>query len=80
MATIPGIPCGPINDIAAVCADAQVKARNMIVPVAGQEGLKVAGNPIKNSAFDDPGERPAAPLLDQNRAALVAEFADPPTV
>ena len=72
-----GIPAGPINDIAAVCADPQVAARNMIVPVAGQEGLKVAGNPIKNSAFDDPGTRPGAPLLDQHRAALVAEFVDP---
>ena len=49
------IPCGPINDIAQVLADPQVRARNMVVPVDDDrlDGFAVAGNPIKLSAFPD---------------------------
>src|SRR5262245_35108958 len=67
------VPCGPINDIAAIANDPQVRARNMIVaiedPAAGP--LKLAGNPIKLSAFPDPSSRPAAPALDGDRAEIL---------
>lgn len=36
--------------------------------------LRIAGNPIKMSAFPDPPDRPAAPALDADRAALLAEL------
>jgi CoA:oxalate CoA-transferase len=42
-------------------------------PVAGS--VRMAGNPIKLSAFTDPSVRPPAPDLDADRAAIVAEFA-----
>ncbi len=68
-----GVPCGPINDIAQVVADEHVNARNMIIrshdPTAGE--VRMAGNPIKLSAFDDPRERPAAPELDADRDAIL---------
>jgi len=71
-----GVPCGPINDVAAVAADPQVRARNMIVdlddPAAGP--LKLAGNPIKLSAFPDPPTRPAAPALDGDRQNILREL------
>lgn len=60
-----GIPCGPINDIAAVMADPGVSARNMIVTVDLPDGstLEMAGNPVKVSGYADPDARAAAPDL-----------------
>jgi len=71
-----GIPAGPINDIAAVAADAQVQARNMIVDIddPAVAPLKLAGNPIKLSAFPDPSRRAAAPALDADRTRIVREL------
>ena len=70
-----GIPCGPINDIAAVLADPQVAARNMIIETREADGtvLQMAGNPIKLSGFEDPKERTAAPELDADRSSLLAK-------
>ena len=71
-----GVPCGPINTVDQVVVDPQVLARNMMVsahdPVAGE--VRMAGNPIKLSAYDDPAVRPPAPDLDGDRAAVVGEF------
>jgi CoA:oxalate CoA-transferase len=75
-----GIPSGPINNVAQALADPQIAARNMVVtvedPVAGT--LKMAGNPIKMSAFDDPAERGPVPDLDGNRASILADFVAAP--
>ncbi|RMD91050.1 MAG: CoA transferase [Alphaproteobacteria bacterium] len=75
-----GIPCGPINDIAAVLADPQVAARNMVVtaadPVAG--ALRMAGNPVKMSGVPDPATRRPAPALDADRARILAELGRAP--
>jgi CoA:oxalate CoA-transferase len=61
-----GIPCGPINDVAQVLADPHVQSRNMVVTMEDTEAgtLKLAGNPMKLSAFTDAKTRPAAPKLD----------------
>ena len=71
-----GVPCGPINDVGQVLSDPQVNARNMVVtatdPVAG--ALKMAGNPIKMSAFADPSTRNPAPPLDGDRAKIMSEL------
>jgi CoA:oxalate CoA-transferase len=71
-----GIPCGPIQNVAQVLADAQIAARNMVVtaddPAAGP--LRMAGNPIKLSAFDDPPTRAPAPDLDADRARILGEI------
>ncbi len=73
-----GIPCAPINDVAHACADPQVIARNMIVPIedATLPGIKVAGLPIKMSAYPDRDRREAAPDLDADRARILADFPD----
>jgi CoA:oxalate CoA-transferase len=75
-----GIPAGPINNVAEALAQPQVAARNMLVATAAPDGtaLKVAGNPVKLSAHPDPSTRPAAPALDADRAAILAELAAPP--
>lgn len=71
-----GIPSGPIHDISAVLDDPQIHARNMLVtaedPIAGV--IQMAGNPIKNSAFEDPSKRTPAPQLDQHRTKITEEY------
>jgi CoA:oxalate CoA-transferase len=71
-----GIPCAPINDVAHACADPQVVARNMIVPLRDEAlpGIRLAGLPIKMSAYPDAPDRPAAPDLDADRARILADF------
>lgn len=71
-----GVPCGPINDVAQALADPQIAARRMVVKTAMQDGspLTIAGNPIKLSGHADRCERPPAPLLDADRAAILAEL------
>lgn len=71
-----GVPCGPLNDVAQVLEDPQVRARNMLVsaedPAAGR--WELAGNPIKLSGVADPATRDAAPALDADRGALLVEL------
>jgi CoA:oxalate CoA-transferase len=69
-----GVPCGPINNIAQALEHPQVAARNMVVEVPDGSGgtLKLAGNPIKMSAFADPPTRAAAPDLDGDRQAILS--------
>jgi CoA:oxalate CoA-transferase len=46
----------------------------MLIDVPDGSGgtLKLAGNPLKMSAFDDPKTRPPAPDLDRDREAILA--------
>jgi CoA:oxalate CoA-transferase len=71
-----GIPCGPINDVGKVLADPQVLARNMVVSIEdpAMSGLRLAGNPIKLSAYPDPPTRAAAPALDAHRRRILENF------
>jgi CoA:oxalate CoA-transferase len=70
------IPHAPINNVADVLADPQVKARNMVVAVDDPDlpTLRVAGNPIKMSAFPDPTVRGRVPKLDQDRKRILADL------
>lgn len=71
-----GVPCGPINDLAQVVHDEHVVARNMIIraldPAVGE--VRMAGNPIKLSAFEDPKERRPAPDLDADRERILGSL------
>ena len=73
-----GVPSGPINDIGQAATHPQTIARNMIVsvddPITGP--MKVAGNPVKISGFEDPETRDPAPNLDQNREEILRELSD----
>src|SRR6185437_5073378 len=68
------IPCGPINNVEQALAHPQVAARNMLVEVPDGSGgtLKLSGNPLKMSAFEDPKTRPPAPDLDGDREAILS--------
>jgi formyl-CoA transferase/CoA:oxalate CoA-transferase len=68
-----GVPCGPINDMAEVFADPQVRARAMYVelPHPALGVLKTTGVPVKLSA--SPGEvRLAPPALGADTEAVLA--------
>ena len=71
-----GVPSGPINKIDQVLRDPQILSRNMVVTardkIAGP--LKMAGNPIKMSAFKDPAIRQTAPELDADRKKIIDEL------
>lgn len=71
-----GIPCGPLNNVADVMADPQVAARNMIVTAEDPDigPLRMQGNPIKLSGYEDPKTRAPAPELDGDRAAILREL------
>lgn len=68
-----GIPCGPINNVEQVITDPHVLSRNMVVetddPIVGT--LKMAGNPIKMSGFEDPETRGPVPDLDGHRTHVL---------
>ncbi|HLJ94047.1 MAG TPA: CoA transferase [Gemmataceae bacterium] len=66
-----GIPCSLIHTVADAVEHPQVNARNMIISAGG---LRMAGNPIKLSAFPDPSTRSAAPDLDADGAHIRQEF------
>jgi CoA:oxalate CoA-transferase len=66
-----GVPCSPVQSVADAVEHPQVQARNMIVEAGG---LRMAGNPIKLSAFADPPTRPPAPALDADGERLRREF------
>ena len=70
------VPCAPINNVAQVMADPQVQSRGMIVetddPIIGS--LKMAGNPIKFSAFPDYPKRKPAPEIDDDGNRIKNEF------
>jgi CoA:oxalate CoA-transferase len=71
-----GVPCAPVQDVAEVLADPQVRARNMIVAVDDPQigRIRMAGNPVKLSASDDPTSRPPAPALDADGERIRAEL------
>ncbi len=66
-----GVPCGLINTVADAAEHPQVQARSMIVEAGG---LRMAGNPIKLSAFPDTATRRPAPDLDADGARIRREF------
>ena len=70
------IPCGPIFNIKEAVENPQIESRNMIVKayhkVIGD--FKLAGNPIKMSAYKDEKTRGDIPDLDEHREKILKEF------
>jgi CoA:oxalate CoA-transferase len=66
-----GVPCALIHTVADAVEHPQTQARNMIV----QSGnLRMAGNPIKMSAFPDRPTRRPAPALDADGERIRREI------
>ncbi len=69
------VPCGPINDLAEVFADPQVRARGMTVTAAHPhaEALELVASPMKLSATPVQVRR-APPLLGQHTDEVLQEI------
>ena len=69
------VPCGPINDLAEVFADPQVRERNMAtrVPHPHNDELELVASPMKLSATPVQTRR-APPLLGQHTNEVLAEM------
>jgi CoA:oxalate CoA-transferase len=66
-----GVPCSLIQNVGEAIAHPQTQARNMIVQAGG---LRMAGNPIKLSAFADEPTRRPAPALDADGGRIRQEL------
>ncbi len=69
-----GVPAGPINEMAEVFADPQVRARGMELELA--EGLRGVGPPFRFSGAETAAATPA-PQLDAHGAAIRARSEKP---
>lgn len=68
------LPTARVQDMLAVLDDPQLRARNMILPVAPQPGgpaFTAPGNPIKMSTLPEATALPPAPRLDGDREAIL---------
>lgn len=74
-----GVPAAPIQTMAEVVKDPQLKARGMFVTVDDPEmgPLTMSGNALKISGYADAPTRPPAPNLDEARADILAELGRP---
>lgn len=73
-----GVPCAPINTIDRLFDHPQLKARNMIIKVQGENDrpVRTAGNPIKMSTVSevDPEVPIKSPALNEHREAILDEL------
>jgi CoA:oxalate CoA-transferase len=67
-----GVPVAPLLNVAEAAELPQTAARNMLIEAGG---VRMPGNPIKISGYDDPKIRVGAPTLDQHGKAARLEFA-----
>ena len=67
-----GVPVAPLLNVAQAAEHPQTRARNMLIEAGG---VRMVGNPIKISGYEDPPTRVGAPTLDQHGDALRREFA-----
>jgi crotonobetainyl-CoA:carnitine CoA-transferase CaiB-like acyl-CoA transferase len=69
-----GVPCGPVNDVAAALADPQTQARGAVVetahPVLG--AVRQVGSPIRFDDFTPPNER--GPFRGEHTAEVLSEL------
>jgi CoA:oxalate CoA-transferase len=67
-----GVPVAPLLNVAEAAEHPQTKARNMLIESGG---VRMPGNPVKISGYEDPPTRVGAPTLNQHGDALRIEFA-----
>ena len=66
-----GVPVAPLLNVVEAAEHPQTKARNMLIEAGG---IRMPGNPVKISGYDDPPTRVGAPKLNQHGDALRREF------
>ena len=73
-----GIPCGPINAVPDLFENVHIAERNMIISIDDPDAgtMRLAGQPIKMSAYADPTNRTPMPRLNEHGDRLRAEFGE----
>jgi CoA:oxalate CoA-transferase len=66
-----GVPAGPLNDVAAMMADPQVKSRGNLPQIQGSGGQRASVTPVLLSTQHYPSELPPVPGLDQHRDEIL---------
>ena len=67
-----GVPVAQVNTVADLFDDPQLAARGMLTPVAGLDGFRVTGSPLKFDGVAEERQRPPAPSLGQHNDAPLA--------
>ena len=70
-----GLPTARVQDMVEVLRDPQLLARNMVLPITARDGrpaFTATGNPVKLSSLPERDNRPPAPALDGDRAAILS--------
>jgi CoA:oxalate CoA-transferase len=67
------VPCAKVNTVEDLFACRQLKARNMLVPVEGENDFKVAGNPVKFRGEPDVLKKERAPALGEHNDKILTE-------
>jgi CoA:oxalate CoA-transferase len=68
---VAGVPSAPVNSVPDALESPQTADRRMVITAGG---LRLPGQVVKVSGYDDPLERPAAPELDADGEAVRTEF------
>ncbi len=71
--TAAGVPCARVNDVSDLFESEQLAARDMLVPVEGAPGFKVAGNPVKLDGMEA-GACPAPPALGEHTEGVLKDW------
>jgi CoA:oxalate CoA-transferase len=66
-----GVPTAPVNTVPEALDSPQTADRRMVISAGG---LRLPGQVVKVSGYDDPLVRPAAPELDADGDVLRSEF------
>ncbi len=70
-----GVPAGPLNDVATMMSDPQVRHRGVLPEIRGAAGQHAPVTPILLSTQGYPSELPPVPGLDEHRDEIL-RFAD----
>jgi len=70
-----GVPAGPLNDVAAMMSDPQVRHRGALPEIRNAGGQRAPVTPILLSTHAWPAELPSVPRLDEHRDDIL-RFAD----
>jgi CoA:oxalate CoA-transferase len=66
-----GVPAGPLNDVAAMMADPQVKSRGILPEIRAAGGQQAPVTPILFSTHGYPAQLPPVPGLDEHRDEIL---------